>query len=292
MDRWLTSPLKALLHRPCVTTASLIGARLENRIETGQEISETTLTDEFVDSFRPQSRFSMWKPVADAIRDEFRFYLNVDVNKSTIEPRTGADIGLVIRRSVYAEVQSTAEYAVLIQCKKVDQGGGVEDFFHTVGGSGERQSALMLSITPASFYFLYVPPSLLSGYADQETMAFVIPANNCHVPIWNLGAMPSESIEGRHLTLDEIAAGGSILVIPALAVEAQKNQSKAAKLNDILPNAFPFWYWFSEMLIPGFVGDQSRRVIEVAQNTRRRDLEREGLDFGVRYSITVGLGSG
>ena len=67
--------------------------------------------------------------------------------------------------------------------------------------------------------------------------------------------------------------------MPALSVEAQNNKSKDAKLSDILPNCMPFWYWFSEMLATGFIGDTRKEVIHTAAN----DTD---------FSIQIDVGSG
>ncbi|HDY68524.1 MAG TPA: hypothetical protein ENH85_12110 [Candidatus Scalindua sp.] len=83
----------------------------------------------------------------------------------------------------------------------------------------------------------------------------------------------------------------SIVVVPALAVEAQKTKGKSIKLENILPNSMPFWYWFGELLIPGFIGDKRQDVLNVASNTMEpRNVEE--IEFGVRYSVNVDFGNG
>ncbi len=296
MDPWLTDRMKEVLFTPCLEASAHIGRRLDSRRNMAQSIDERALTEDFVDSFDSSSPASAWGRVAAQLSDE-GLYVNTSVRKSTYEYMTGADIGLIIERSVRREeTSSRVRYAALIQCKKVDSGGLVADFFHTVPSSGRKQSALMLDITASSFYFIFTPPSLVQVLTNVEPIAFAISSEGCSSPVWNMGYFGFDSAPSLPILSDaQRTAATGILVVPALAVEAQMTTSKRASLRDILPNCVPFWYWFGELLIPGFVGDYSNQALSVASNVGVGPIiggvAREAR-VGVRYSVSVGVGSG
>ena len=47
----------------------------------------------------------------------------------------------------------------------------------------------------------------------------------------------------------------------------------------------PLWYWFGELLIPGFIGDYTRNTLAIASNNQNEE-------FGVKYSIEINYGNG
>lgn len=291
MDAWLKDDIKELLAKPCLEAASMIGRRLDNRRRTRQDIDERALTESFVDAFDTGSDLTAWGTVTALLRDR-NIYLSTSVRKSTVEHRTGADIGLILSRHVYHDhVPSKARYAVLIQCKRVDNGGQVADFFHVVKSTGRSQSSLLLDITPASFYFLYVPPSFVEMYCTVEPLAFVQGAPGCSSPVWNMGCFGFDQRAFPFLSGDQKAAVSGILVVPAMAVHAQQAKANAASLDRLLPNAIPLWYWFAELLVPGFIGDYREDVIAKAANCKSTDnLGAEG--FGVQFAIELSMGNG
>jgi hypothetical protein len=205
---------------------------------------------------------------------------------------TGADLGLILTRTFYHKSNpSKARYAALIQCKRVDNQGKVEDFYHVVKSTGKKQSSLLLDITPASFYFLYTPPSFIETYCTVEPLAFVQGAAGCSSPVWNMGCFGFESRFFPFLTGDQKAEVTSILVVPAMAVHAQQSKGTRASIEELLPNAVPFWYWFAELFVPGFIGDYKEDVIAKAANSRTNEnVARD--DFGVRFSIELNIGNG
>ena len=174
MDPWLEDEVKGLLARPCLSIAGRFGERLDDRIRRGADnIHECTLTDDFVDFFDTSSRSSVWGDVMDQLHSR-SIYMSTSVRKSSVEYRTGADIGLVLHRSFYGgQSSSQANYAALIQCKRVDPDGTVSDFYHTVDSSKKRQCELLLDITPASFYFIFAPPCIIEWYTNVEPIGFV-----------------------------------------------------------------------------------------------------------------------
>ncbi len=93
MDAWLEDDIKEMLAQPCLHIAATIGRRLDNRIKLGQEIDERALTEFIVDSFDSGSDLHVWGNIISLLR-QHRIYLNTTARKSTIEHRTGADIGL------------------------------------------------------------------------------------------------------------------------------------------------------------------------------------------------------
>jgi len=288
MDRWLTDRLKESLFIPCLKISSRIGRRLNNRLRmpNGDEIDERALTEDFVDAFNSSSSENVFGDILQLLRDE-NIYLDIYTKKSTLENSTGADIGLVIKRSVNIRGNnSSANYAVLIQCKKINQDGEIIDFFHEVPSTHQKQSTLMLDITPNSFYFIFTPPALLESYLSVEPIAFISPIQGCSSPIWNSGSFEFDSrpfpipILSSHQKEESMG----ILVIPALAVEANRNTGKNADLQTVLPNCLPFWYWFGELFLPGFIGDRRNEVIHIALNSENHKGE-----FIVKNSISFNL---
>ncbi|HDY68523.1 hypothetical protein LCGC14_2485830 [marine sediment metagenome] len=183
MDSWLTDVIKEQFFKPCLSVTGTIGHRLDNRLRMGQEIDERALTELLVDSFDTSSALNVWGNIVDLLRDD-NIYLNTSVKKSTQEHINGADIGLIIDRHVYQQAFSTkANYAVLVQCKKVNSDGIVRDFFHSVMSSEKSQSNIMLNITPNSYYFIFVPPSFIKTYSSIEPIAFSVGSRGCSSPI-------------------------------------------------------------------------------------------------------------
>jgi hypothetical protein len=188
MDPWLEDDIKGLLARPCLSIAGRCSERLDDRIRRrAQNIDERALTEDFVDSFDTSSRSNSWSQVLDQLRDR-SIFVNMSVRKSTEEYRTGADIGLVLRREFHSDRSpSRARYAALIQCKRIDPDGTIADFYHVVNSSGQRQSSLLLDITPASFYFIFAPSCIIQMYSNLEPIGFVRSTRGCSSPVWNMG---------------------------------------------------------------------------------------------------------
>jgi hypothetical protein len=287
MDKWLTDEIKELLFRPCLLIGERIGQRLDSRVRMQQNIDERALTEELVDALDTNSAISAWGQVLHSLRNN-QIYLNTRVRKSTREYKTGADLGIIINRQIYRpNAKVKARYACLIQCKKVDIDGYVTDFFHYVHSRNKSQSSLMLEITPSSFYFTFVPPSLLQVYYTIEPMAFVRASSECSSPIWNIGCFAYSTAAFPFLSDSQKRAASSILVIPALAVEAQIDRKHKIDMVELLPNSLPLWYWFGELLIPGFIGDYREKVISIAAN-----VDREVDEFGVDFSVEIYVGTG
>jgi len=283
MDSWLTDDVKQLFFQPCLATAERLGSRLENRLRMHQDIDERALTEDLVDSLDSSSNSNAWGTSLKSLHDR-QIFISTEIQKSTREFRVGADIGIVIRRRFYGNSQVKADYACLVQCKKVGLDGYVSDFFHQVHSSSKYQSSLMLDITPSSFYFIYIPPSLVQLDYALEPIAFVRANSECSSPVWNMGCFEYNGRTFPFLSEPQKRAVSSILVIPALAVDAQTRKDQKVSLHEILPNCVPFWYWFGELLIPGFIGDQKSQVISVALNTKGNIQENIG-EFGVNYSL-------
>jgi hypothetical protein len=289
MDSWLTDETKELFFQPCLKASGHIGRRLTHRLQKGEPIDERALTEDFVDLFDTSSPTNAWGLTLKELRDR-NIYLNTSVRKAKKEYEIGADIGLVINRKLYGSNNSKAKYACLIQCKKIDERGVISEFYHVVQSSGKKQSSLMLDVSSSSFYFIFVPPVMLQHYCNIEPIAFLHVAKGCSVPVWNNGsfAYDGQSISFLSQKAKEDVTG--ILVVPALAVEAQESDSKKANIMEILPNCLPLWYWFGELLIPGFVGDRNEKVISIALNSQR-DHNQE-MPFNVNFSIELSFGNG
>jgi hypothetical protein len=73
-----------------------------------------------------------------------------------------------------------------------------------------------------------------------------------------------------------------------MGVEAQQTSGKAEKLDQLLSNAIPFWYWFAELFVPGFVGDYRSQTIDIAQN-KKGAIANLGEGFGVQHTVEVGI---
>lgn len=256
-----------------------------------QSIDERALTEQFIDSFDTHSSENVWGSTINALRD-LNVFLQTSVRKSTVEHKTGADLGLVINRSVHTpHGSSQARYATLIQCKKIDADGMVQDFFHQVAGSGAKQSSLLVDLTPSVFYFVFAPPSLIETYGSIEPIGFIRGAEGCSSPVWNCGTFEFPHTVRALLSSQQIAESVGILVVPALAVDAQRTRGRAAAMSDIISNCLPFWYWFGELLIPGFIGDRREEVIHVAENVAGAD-ETRSREMDVKYSVDVRYGAG
>jgi len=278
MDSWLTDEVKQLLSQPCLDISNVITKQLNNRIKViKQNRDERAFTEYLVDALDTSSLENVWGSVLELLRDQ-NIYLHTNVRKSTKENKTGADIGLVINRQIYH--QSEIRYGCLIQCKRVDINGEIGDFYHEVSSTKKTQSSLMLDITPSAFYFIFTPSSLLNVDFSLVPVAFIDAGGGCKSPIWNnIGNFGCHQALFPFLNNHQIDSATGVLVVPALAVEAQKNKGKNAKLEDILPNCMPLWYWFSEILVAGFVGDSRKEVIDIATN---------GVDFSVEITLSNG----
>jgi hypothetical protein len=291
MDGWLKDDIKELFFRPCLSLSGNVGRKLENRLRMGQEIDERALTELFVDSLDTSSTENVWGGTIQLLRD-LGIYLDAQIRKSTREHKTGADIGFIINRQIFEKTRSSkAIYATLIQCKKVTRDGYVDDFYHKVGDSRAKQSGLLLDITPSSFYFIFVPPSLVETYSTIEPIAFSKGAPGCSSPIWNIGSFGFDTPTIPFLSSQQKAETVGIIVVPALAVESNDDRGRRAKLDDILANSIPLWYWFGELLIPGFIGDRRKEVIDIASNTVGPDQINHNLP-AVDFSVRIGFGSG
>ncbi|MEW6159001.1 MAG: hypothetical protein AB1813_16375 [Verrucomicrobiota bacterium] len=290
MDPWLTDEVKELLFSPCLLVSGMIAQKLDNRARMGQEMDERALTELLVDALDARSAENTWGNIQGILRDH-RIYLDTRVSKATQEHIVGADIGITISRQTSTnDMTCKAEYGALIQCKKIDSQGRVADFFHEVRGSKRKQSSLMLELTPAAFYFIFTPPSLLNTYCSIEPIAFAASRPGCSSAVWNSGSFAFGHKSLSFLSSREKAQAVGVLVVPALAVEAQQTKGRGAALPDILPNCLPLWYWFGELLIPGFIGDSRAQLLSVARNSRGPDAS---LNVpGVRYSLDVSLGNG
>jgi hypothetical protein len=289
MDQWLSDEIKELLFTPCLSISGMIGQKLDNRRRLGQEMDERALTELLVDSLDTCSTENVWSNVIGLLRDQ-QISLATHVAKSTREHITGADIGFTINRSIRTtRMTSSTTYAVLVQCKRIDSDGNVADFFHEVAGSKQKQSTLMLDITPSSFYFLFIPPSLVEIYCTVEPMAFCQAQPGCSCAVWNIGSFAYSHQSMPFLSVQQKAQAVGVLVVPALAVEAQRNRGKSAAIQDILPNCMPLWYWFGELLIPAFIGDRRSDVIRIAQSGDNRKRENLESDISVRYSVNVSV---
>ena len=290
MDTWLTDDVKQFIFQPCLAVAERIGYRLDNRIKMRQDIDERALTEDLVDSFDSSSNSNAWGTSLKSLQER-QIFISTKIQKSTRESKVGADIGVIIRRRFYSHNQVKADYACLVQCKKVDGDGYVSDFFHQVHSTGKYQSSLMLDITPSSFYFIYTPPSLVKLDFALEPMAFARVNPECSSPVWNMGCFEYDSPAFPFLSESQKREVSSILVIPALAVEAQTDKDSKISFRELLPNCIPLWYWFGELLIPGFIGDRKSQVISVASNTIGNIQEIVG-EFGVHFSLEFSMTNG
>lgn len=292
MDQWLNDEIKEQIFTPCLSVSGMIGRKLDNRRRMGQEMDERALTELLVDSLDTSSSENLWSNVIGLLRDQ-QIYLSTHVAKSTREHITGADIGFTIHRSIHTgRMPSSTTYAVLVQCKRIDSDGNVADFFHEVASSKQKQSTLMLDITPNSFYFIFVPPGLVETYCTVEPMAFCQVNRGCSSAVWNMGSFAFSQQALPFLTVQQKAESVGVLVVPALAVEAQQNRGRAATIHDILPNCMPLWYWFGELLIPAFIGDRRDDVIRIAHSGDDRKREHSQDQFSVRYSVNVSVSNG
>lgn len=142
MDSWLTDEVKQLLAQPCLAISSAIAKKLNNRIEViKQNMDERALTEYLVDALDVSSQENVWGSVLELLRDQ-NIHLHTNVQKSTKENKTGADIGLIINRQIcQKKAPSKIRYSCLIQCKRVDINGKIGDFYHEVGSTKKLKAA-------------------------------------------------------------------------------------------------------------------------------------------------------
>lgn len=327
MDPWLTSDLKWLLYGPCLSMSNHVDQRLSERTRIGKSIDERALTEDVVDMFDTYSTFKIWGDTIDRLKKR-EIYLNFSVQKSSQEYKTGADIGIIINRAFRGkENTSQSEYACLIQCKKIDEKGQIADFYHKVPSTGLFQSQLLLNVTCSSYYFIYTPSTMIHYYPYNYFKKweyfnykyypefyeiidycrrrygyypFLYP-NSIPTPLFELYQkswfskllFPLKYLFAKSLSPNLYQKqykdrGFGILVVPAVAVEAQKTKDSNAFLEEIIPNSLPFWYWFCELLLPGFIGDRNIKTIQVAQNVKKAIQELD-IPFNVRYSVRIGF---
>lgn len=274
MDAWLTDEVKELFFQPLTSVTYGIGQRLDNRMRMRQSIDERVLTEYLVDTLDTNSDLCVLNPILPLLK-ELEIYLATSIKKSTKEYENGTDIGLIINRNCYyPRMRSNIKYACLVQCKKVDNNGEVLDFYHKVKSSQKHQSTLMLDISPSSFYFVFVPPSLVSTFGTTTSVGFLSSSEGCSSPIWTSTQFKYEQNSAPVFSLQNKASLTGVLVVPAIAVEAQdRNGTRKAYLKEILPNCVPLWYWFVELFLTGFVGDRSEKTLSVAQNEAKFSVQ-------------------
>ena len=93
------------------------------------------------------------------------------------------------------------------------------------------------------------------------------------------------------LSAEQKSQATGIMVVPAMGVHAQKPSGKSESLKQLLSNAVPFWYWFAELFVPGFVGAYRKNVIDVAQN-KAGAMSNLPDGFGVPRTIEVSMSNG
>jgi hypothetical protein len=286
MDYWLTNEVKELLCQPCLDVSYHVGNRLNNRLALNQNINETALTEDVLDLLHTQSTTNVWGKVISPLQER-GIYLSTTVHKSTREYETGADIGIILTRNIsQSSYHSKTKYACLIQCKKISNSEIVIDFFHEVEKTKAKQSSLLLDTTSSSYYFIYVPTKLVKTYSSIEPMVFMHSRPECSSPIWNMGYFEYDLGLVPVFSEQQKASAAGILVVPALAVEANRYKSKNIKLDELLPNSIPFWYWFVELFVPAFVGDRASKTLAAASN-RRYEANALDEDFGVKHTLEV-----
>ena len=297
MDSWLHDLLKTRLHRPFLSAAGHIAQRISHRrAGSGQEIDERALTESLVDMLDAGTPGNVWGPLLEELK-ELGLSLNTKVRKSTRESKTGADLGITLERAIFERhTSSQTTYSALFQAKRIDMSGRIEDFFHTVGPAAAKQSQLMLDITPASFYLIYADTHYLKFYSAFEPSVFLNIAKGCSSPVWNAGCFEFSGKIADFLPNDELGCASGLLVVPATAVQAVSSGGKGICIRDLLPNCLPFWYWFVELFLPGFVGDPREKVRTIAQNVYSPSA-REAADtpegpFHVQFSYTLRVGNG
>jgi hypothetical protein len=263
---------------------------MDDRLRRAEDIDERALTADLIDYLDTDSATSCWGATPQLLKEQ-GIFLSTLVTRAKHEAKNGADIGIIIHRTILQqEYQSNARYASLVQCKKLGFDGRISDFFHETPGDkaspGRKQSSMMLEITPSSFYMIFVAPSQLPHYSVFEPISFVGPFKGCSSPVGNMGLFEYHSHLGTLMSKSDQAATTGVLIVPALAVAAQQNKGKGISIDTLLPNCMPLWYWFGQLLVGGFIGDQRSEVIDIASRTDVPDA------FAVDYSIEFQFGTG
>jgi hypothetical protein len=229
---------------------------------------ETTFTDDLTDALdtldealteqiaKLPERLSMGAPVD--IRVEF----TTQKAPQGEENDFGLDIGL---RVIIETPGYEADKAILVQCKRMYGGVGAAGSFPKLRDDGEKQARDMLSVSPASFFFLFN-----AGSADELLNLMMAPSLAFPFPLWHFLAAPPSLDPG-------------VAVLPATRVLAMSKAAKASGTKlpidaaEVLAGAVPLGHFIATLFAPCFVGDVRTPVIQLATPPSERDLV-SGLD--------------
>ncbi len=177
----------------------------------------------------------------------------------------GLDLGI---RIIIETPGYLAHKAILVQCKRMF-GSGRTASFAKLREDGEKQARDMLSVSPASFFFLFnsgAPDALLR-------MMMLLPA----VLLW--------TPDGPWSCAPYLDPGVSVL--PATRVLAMSDAAKAAGTKmpisapEVLAGSVPLGHFIVGLFGPCMVGDPRLPVLQLATPPKRRKGMATGLDAPV-----------
>lgn len=176
----------------------------------------------------------------------------------------GLDLGL---RVLIKTPGYVAEKAILIQCKRMYGGAAGSGSFPKMREDGETQAEAMLTITPASFFFLF-------SHGPRGDL-FDLVLGNLKVPPW----------DWYPLWGPEYYDPG-VVVVPATRVLAMSRGAKDAGspfpvgARDLLAGGMPLGPFMATLFTPCFVGDPRTPVLRLAAPPALREGVK-GLDAAV-----------
>lgn len=177
----------------------------------------------------------------------------------------GLDLGI---RVIIETPGYSAQKAILVQCKRMS-GLGADGKFKKLRGDGERQARDMLSITPASFFFLFN-----SGDPDELLQM-----------IRSLHPLFRWRLERRPWLWSYFDPG--ITVLPAARVlamaEGAKAEGKRIPIDaaKVLAASVPFGEFIVGLFAPCLVGDVRLPLLQLATPPKRRGEITGGLEVDV-----------
>ncbi len=178
----------------------------------------------------------------------------------------GLDLGI---RIIIETPGYSAQKAILVQCKRMF-GQGATGAFNKLRGDGERQARDMLSITPASFFFLF-------NSGDKKDLFGMMRSPPYLAFPWDFESAPWPP--------DYFDPG--VTVLSAARVLAMADGANAAGrafpigAAEVLPASRPLGEFVAGLFAPCLVGDVRLPLLQLATPPKRRKEIEGGLDAPV-----------
>ena len=239
--------------------------RAHKREKQGQAATrEDTFTDDLVDEMEGTIQERLLRTAVD-LSEKGKVRIEFEATKAPQGEETsfGLDLGV---RVIIESPGYSIEKAILVQCKRM-YGTDAKGTFPKLKKDGEKQARDMLSVTPASFFFLF------NRGSQQDLWKLMRPAGFESWPL--LWLRPD--LAPLHHYFDP-----GIAVVPATRILALSHSSSPfpTGAKDVLAGATPLGQFISELFAPCIVGDPRRPIIQLATPPAQRGSA-GGLDANV-----------